>query len=754
MNDFIKGILEMMLIANLMIVMVGGISRLIGSGIGYRWRKMLWLVLALRLMIPFNISFDQLDVALSKYMIEVEVPVSSRIDKIVTGQGETFYAQTLQSGNDDKYASESDNVIQVQEEQQLEELPEREQLMEQEPVVRDNYFDIEQICLVCWVAVIGLLFCYRIFQYQCVRKKLRSGSKLCDYLNAHPITERICAEYGVRLHVPLMVNQGIHSPMLFGIKSPVVYLPDRVYDDTELEMIIRHELTHLKSRDLGYKWLILAVCDIYWFNPILRLMKKMAYQDIEYVCDEKVTGGLDVDGKAHYGETMLHTTNQHRSRDPLYNTQFTGGRKMLKKRIHHIFSKPKIGYGYALLAILLIGLLAGFLMVNITSANATQKSEKEPEHVDSDTHTEVVEKSQSDVKAETEISEMAGSFAVVSLDDVFLGEAFALEKYYITRKECWRNIYWIDDQQVLWGCGINQFGQLGNGEVDQEITTDYSNVTKIAEDVISVDCGWNGYFCIYLTASGELYGMGSNLIDLLGQKETEMVYSESDYIKVTTPVLLMEDVSYARAGRYSIVALKKDGSAWWWGEYKPVDSTKYYPPNLNYFWKMEEDEANPSKMMYTSPVKMLDDCIYVATGDYVGAAITEKGELYTWGSNIYGQCGVTVSDEDDFVRKPQKVLENVKMVWLQNILFNSPKGIGDCLYEVDHIYNTFAELTNGTIVACGKNIGEKTKTTDVTGDLVETHSHIYSDVFLPVELVEYQEEDKEQEVFVGVDVVE
>ncbi len=743
MNDFIKGIFEMMFIVSLVIVMVGGISRLIGYRVGYRWRKILWLVLAVRLLIPFNVSFDQLDTVLSKYIIEVEIPVSSKVDKIVIGQGEQVYIETIQSGNDEKDKPETNKLQQIQEEQDAEEFPPSEQGMQQERAGTDNYFDITKICFVCWVGVIGLLFCYRVFQYLCIRKKLRYRSQPCDHLNTYHIAERLCEEYGIRIHVPIMVNQDVYSPMLFGSRRPVVYLPDRAYDDMELEMILRHELTHLKGRDLWYKWLILAVCDIYWFNPILRLMKKMAYQDIEYVCDMKVTQGLEVEKKALYGEAMLHTTNQHRSREPLFNTQFTGGRRILKKRLAHIFSKPQIGYGYVLLGIVLVGLTAGFLLINITSANALQNPEEGPLQPDSDIQGETPDESQSDIGSETEIVEMAGNFAVASLENMFIGEPFNLEDYYITRIESYGNTFWIDEQQVLWGCGKNDYGQLGNGEVNTEISEDYSNITKIAEDVILVDCDWNCYFCIYLTADGELYGMGSNLIEVLGQKETIKKNSVENYIKVTTPVLLMEDVAYARAGRNSIVALKTDGSVWWWGEYKPLDQTKSYPVNTNYFWEIEEDEKNPLKMMYTSPVKMLDDCIYVTTGDYVGAAITRTGELYTWGSNIYGQCGVTVSEEDDFVRKPQKVLENVKMVWLQNILFNSPEGIREYYREVDHTYNTFVELTDGTIMSCGVNFGEKTKTTEVTGNLHETHSHIYSDVFLPVELVEYQKMDKE-----------
>lgn len=110
--------------------------------------------------------------------------------------------------------------------------------------------------------------------------------------------------------------------------------------------------------------------------------------------------------------------------------------------------------------------------------------------------------------------------------------------------------------------------------------------------------------------------MGSNMFGLLGQDddETNDYAMDSPDLKVTQPVLLMEDIAYARAGRESIAALKKDGSVWWWGQYMST-----YGTNL----------SDPRKMLKTAPCKMLDNCVYATTGDWTGAAIGEDGNLYT-----------------------------------------------------------------------------------------------------------------------------
>lgn len=230
--------------------------------------------------------------------------------------------------------------------------------------------------------------------------------------------------------------------------------------------------------------------------------------------------------------------------------------------------------------------------------------------------------------------------------------------------------------------------------------------------------------------------MGANIAGLLGAETgLDQVISEYDYEKVPVPVLIMEDVTYARAGRESIVALKEDGSVWWWGQYQSLYLTE--PGDYKDYWTTIEDENNKSKMLYNSPKKILDDCIYVTTGDWTGAAIGKKGELYTWGLNVFGECGTPVTD-DDYVRVPQKVLEDVRMVWVDEIKFNciedkTPEMMD---FSTSYIMNMFVELENGELLASGQNIGAQTKTIGLTGDLLEESTHTYSDTFIPVEILD------------------
>ena len=339
-----------------------------------------------------------------------------------------------------------------------------------------------------------------------------------------------------------------------------------------------------------------------------------------------------------------------------------------------------------------------------------------------------------------EKAEALKTFRVEDMKSVDLRDEFVIEDYYIKNKVVVSNRYFIDEDRVLWGYGYNEFGQLGIGKADA-VETVYTEPIKIAENVVSVDCSVNNYFCIYLTADGKLYGMGSNMLGLLGQEySAEPITDVFRYEAVPSPVLLMEDVAYARAGREAIVALDKVGSVWWWGQYRSTYNTRIYDRADLLYWQSTEDESNPMKMLYNHPTKILENCIYATTGDWSGAAIGQNGELYTWGLNIFGECGTEVTG-DEYLRTPTKVLDTVRMVWPVKIAFGSIEEklpeIGR--YDTTYLFNMFVQLRDGTMLAAGENLGDKDKVIAVTGDLPYSSAHTYSDAFVPIVLEEFSE---------------
>lgn len=72
MTGFLPGILKITLFADLLIGLVWLLSIFLGSGSGYRWRKLVWLILALRLLIPVSVSFADISERLP--LLRVSIP--------------------------------------------------------------------------------------------------------------------------------------------------------------------------------------------------------------------------------------------------------------------------------------------------------------------------------------------------------------------------------------------------------------------------------------------------------------------------------------------------------------------------------------------------------------------------------------------------------------------------------------------------------------------------------------------------------
>lgn len=324
-------------------------------------------------------------------------------------------------------------------------------------------------------------------------------------------------------------------------------------------------------------------------------------------------------------------------------------------------------------------------------------------------------------------------------------EDFHISDYYITNKVIAGNRYYIDENHVLWGQGMNYYAQLGINhpeDVGNWYHEEYMEPQKIAEHVVHVDASANGYFMMYLTENGELYGAGANLQGILGKEPGENDAMNPQQNVVNQPKLLMSDVSYMRAGATCAIALKKNGEAYWWGEFMSGEVSSIY---------------GEGTLMYTEPHKMLDQAIYVTTTNRRSAAITANGDLYTWGDNTYGQCGYI--GKKTFLTEPEKVMENVRMVWCDEIEQNAiwtdlanvnPNDYGTTCYD-----DTFILKKDGKIYAAGTNIGTDSKQNTPYGEgedderSDENKCTTYSAKFLPIEVKEYVPESNPTEEYTG-----
>lgn len=329
---------------------------------------------------------------------------------------------------------------------------------------------------------------------------------------------------------------------------------------------------------------------------------------------------------------------------------------------------------------------------------------------------ETVSQTESDTQTE---EETGYSFDAGDLYDMRL-DAQTIEDYYMKSCGDQFNLYTIDEDGVLWGSGHNEYAQIGLGYADEEF---HEQKSKIAEHVVHVDYSQKD-FVVYLTEEGKLYGLGNDSTYMLLQ-HTEMPVEDLAYPTkryVTSPALLLEDVSYARCGRDDVVALKKDGTVWTWGMIWNYQSTGY---------------------CITMPQQILTDVKMITGGWFNHATLKEDGTLWTWGYNFSGNCG---TDKATMIETPVQVAEDVQRVWTGLLNYSAKEDDITDMEEFgnDYVDNTIIEKTDGTFYACGMGVGDKSVVLPQYYEVSELDT-VCSSEFLPLDWDEEMLNRKQRE---------
>lgn len=303
----ILNIVQIIIVISILTVFLSVLDRFKFQILNPLWRKWLWGIFCLRLLLPLPISIDSLGTV---PVPEISISGSEALSDHTSKEALTNNDNTSTEQVDNiTYQSVSFNII-------------------------GFLVDFRNILLGIWF--VGSLFLLRLHvsQYQHVKKIYIDTAMPCKQKQIKYFQTKIQEDFRLHLCPEIIIQNNLKSPMLLGYISPKLLLPAREYTPVELELILKHELTHAKYFDQWYKLLFTIVCDIYWFVPFLSLMKKMAYEDLEYVCDARTLRDFDMESRKIYAKMILALPSQN----IILSTQLVSKSSTLKKRINNIFA--------------------------------------------------------------------------------------------------------------------------------------------------------------------------------------------------------------------------------------------------------------------------------------------------------------------------------------------------------------------------------------------------------------------------------
>lgn len=171
----------------------------------------------------------------------------------------------------------------------------------------------------------------------------------------------------------IYISSTVKSPCLAGL-VPVVYLTEDVLQTPETELILRHELTHLRHLDHLWSFCRTAAVIAYWWNPFIWLAAICSKRDAELACDEAVAAGLSDAQRLVYARAILAQT-------PRKAAALSLAGPPVKERILFLTKKQRTSALCVILALLLIVSAAGCSIAELTrqkSGEITLPEEAEP----------------------------------------------------------------------------------------------------------------------------------------------------------------------------------------------------------------------------------------------------------------------------------------------------------------------------------------------------------------------------------------
>lgn len=160
------------------------------------------------------------------------------------------------------------------------------------------------------------------------------------------------------------------GPLVVGLLKPYLIIPRSLLekkDENELRKLqyaIRHEVLHIRRKDLWVKALYLIARSIHWFNPLVWLMGGMLNQDIEYACDEALISELNKQEKVDYCQALLDLARIAYEKPNNFSSRLMGGADMLKSRIHKIVHNPLLKRGRTIALSLALIMVVSLIVVS------------------------------------------------------------------------------------------------------------------------------------------------------------------------------------------------------------------------------------------------------------------------------------------------------------------------------------------------------------------------------------------------------
>ncbi|MDZ7319801.1 MAG: M56 family metallopeptidase, partial [candidate division KSB1 bacterium] len=341
--------------ASVLVALILIIQFLLGRKLSARWQYGLWLLLIIRLILPFDIE--------SRLSIFNLVPAQNIHSLQPPNPAEYISTRTIEPTNFN--------------------VPATSFQIETEVLPTQQSFGVstkEILALVWLLGLITILFYTFICNFKLWRK-IRLQSILSSH-SLFQLLETCKKQMKITRPMALIEMEGIRIPVLFGIFKPKILVPINFAQQMtadQIKHILLHELAHYKRKDVLVSCLTTILQIIHWFNPMIWFAFYRMRMDRELACDEMALNRIGAAQSQAYGQTIISLLETMTTKFWLPVTvSIIESKKDLKRRLAMIVNFKQQPLIWSIVAIIILIAVGGFALTD-AQVNSQQTNSPAPQ---------------------------------------------------------------------------------------------------------------------------------------------------------------------------------------------------------------------------------------------------------------------------------------------------------------------------------------------------------------------------------------
>lgn len=230
-----------------------------------------------------------------------------------------------------------------------------------------------------WLVVVTCVILWQIARYLLNRRKLSRYRQQAEAADDAKQIEQLRERYAIQRKIEYIDSSNKNFPnnavFTTGFFRPTVFCSTEA-EGWEREMILKHEMVHIKRWDVLWRMLMLGVQIAHWYNPLVWLLSREFDKICEMSCDECVLQGEGDEAKGKYGKLLIAMAVEEPQGKP-YILGLSKGGQQLKERIDNVMKDGKKCFG-KLLSACIVGAMVLFNSLTVFAYEDVQfaRSEK------------------------------------------------------------------------------------------------------------------------------------------------------------------------------------------------------------------------------------------------------------------------------------------------------------------------------------------------------------------------------------------